>query len=161
VENPLGFVGYGPNQWGLTACDGPGGGDTIRNGETVKFWSYKARGASARHVNDDGTIAPTAAGGSVPFAPEETVAALDQMWTTHYDSLVGPYGFKDAFNLTVNLPGRPGGWFDVDYLGIDQGPILIQIENHRSGLVWELMKKNKYIQKGLERAGFSGGWLAE
>ncbi|WP_044101912.1 glucoamylase family protein [Neolewinella persica] len=159
MENPTGFVGYGPNQWGLTACDGPGGLDTLYNGNPVKFRAYWARGASGRDVRDDGTIAPTAVGGSVPFAPEETLAALDQMWTTHYDSLIGPYGFKDAFNLSFPDQERPDGWFDVDYLGIDQGPIVIQLENHRSGLVWELMKKSPYIRKGLERAGFTGGWL--
>ncbi len=161
VDNPAGFAGYGPNQWGLTACDGPNGLDTTINGTDRKFFRYRARGASARHVIDDGTIAPTAAGGSYPFAPEECHAALEQMWTTHYDSLVGPYGFKDAFNLTYTTGERPGGWFDTDYLGIDQGPILIQIENHRSGLVWELMKKSPYVRRGLERAGFTGGWLEE
>lgn len=159
LENPLAFTNYGPNEWGLTACDGPGGLDTLLNGRQRSFFSYRARGASARHVVDDGTISPTAAGGSVPFAPEETIAALDHMWTTHYDSLVGPYGFRDAYNLTYPDPTRPNGWFDVDYLGIDQGPILIQIENHRSGLIWELMKNNKHIRRGLERAGFEGGWL--
>ncbi|TXF90018.1 Tat pathway signal protein [Neolewinella aurantiaca] len=161
IQNPGGFAGYGPDQWGLTACDGPGELDTVINGKQLKFFSYRARGASARHIVDDGTISPTAAGGSVPFAPDETIAALNHMWTTHYDSLVGPYGFKDAFNLTYPDPNRPEGWFDIDYLGIDQGPILIQIENHRSGLIWKLMKKNKYIRKGLERSGFTGGWMAK
>lgn len=159
IDNPLGFSNYGPNEWGLTACDGPGGMDTLLNGRQREFFSYRARGASARHIVDDGTIAPTAAGGSVPFAPEETIAALDHMWTTHYDSLVGQYGFRDAYNLTYPDADRPDGWFDVDYLGIDQGPILIQIENHRSGLIWDVMKKNKYIRRGLDRAGFTGGWL--
>ena len=160
IANPGGFAGYGPNQWGLTACDGPGGLDTLLDGRQREFYSYRARGASADHIIDDGTIAPTAAGGSVPFAPEECIAALEHMWTTQYDSLVGPYGFRDAFNLTY--PTRDGkGWYDVDYLGIDQGPILIQIENHRSELVWNIMKRNPYVRRGLERAGFTGGWLAE
>lgn len=162
IDNPTGFVGYGPNQWGLTACDGPAGLDTTYNGQDVKFFTYRARGASARHIIDDGTIAPTAAGGSVPFAPEECIAALEHMWTTQYDSLIGQYGFKDAFNLSYTFDeDHPGGWFDKDYLGIDQGPILIQIENHRSGLVWDLMRRNPYIRRGLERAGFTGGWLEE
>ncbi|MCP9236995.1 glucoamylase family protein [Lewinella sp. JB7] len=162
IENPQGFAGYGPNQWGLTACDGPGGLDTLYRGQEVKFFDYRARGASARHVIDDGTIAPTAAGGSVPFAPEECIAALDHMWTTRYDSLVGPYGFRDAFNPSFTFgKGNENGWYDVDYLGIDQGPILIQIENHRSELIWKLMRKNPYIRRGLERAGFTGGWLGE
>ncbi|MFT5998170.1 MAG: hypothetical protein ACI81P_000622 [Neolewinella sp.] len=159
IENPRGFVGYGPNQWGLTACDGPGQLDTVYNGAPQQFRTYWARGASGSGVHDDGTIAPTAAGGSVPFAPEESIAALEHMWTMHYDSLVGEYGFKDAFNLSYPDAERPEGWFDVDYLGIDQGPILIQIENHRSGLIWELMKRNPHIVRGLQRAGFKGGWL--
>ena len=159
IENPAGFTGYGPNQWGLTACDGPRGLDTLFRGEPVRFFTYRARGASARHIIDDGTIAPTAAGGSVPFAPDECLAALEHMWVTHYDSLIGPYGFKDAFNLSYTYDGLTNGWFDVDYLGIDQGPILIQLENHRSQLIWELMKRSPYIRRGLERAGFTGGWL--
>ncbi len=160
LDNPGQFAGYGPNQWGLTACDGPGRLDTVYRGQPVKFFRYRARGASARRVVDDGTIAPTAAGGSVPFAPEECLAALEHMWTTRYDSLVGPYGFKDAFNASYTFTdGTRGGWYDIDYLGIDQGPILIQLENHRSELVWDLMKKNAYIRRGLERAGFTGGWL--
>ena len=161
VDNPDDFVGYGPQQWGLTACDGPAGLDTVLNGTPRKFFTYRARGASARHIIDDGTIAPTAAGGSVPFAPEECLAALDHMWTTQYDSLIGRYGYKDAFNLTYVTEERPGGWYDRDYLGIDQGPILIQLENHRSELVWRLMRENPYIRRGLERAGFTGGWLEE
>ncbi|PPK84589.1 hypothetical protein CLV84_3751 [Neolewinella xylanilytica] len=162
VDNPENFAGYGPNQWGLTACDGPGGLDTIVDGVPREFYSYRARGASADHIIDDGTIAPTAAGGSVPFAPEESIAALEHMWTTQYDSLVGPYGFRDAFNPTYTYgEGNENGWYDVDYLGIDQGPILIQIENHRSELIWEVMKKNPYVRRGLERAGFTGGWMEE
>ncbi len=156
LENPGEYTGYGPNQWGLTACDGPGRLDTIMDGHARKFWTYRARGADATKIIDDGTIAPTAAGGSVPFAPEECIAALDHMWTTHYDQLIGQYGFRDAFNLTY-----PGQWFDDDYLGIDQGPILIQMENYRSGLIWEVMKRNPHIIRGLKRAGFSGGWLDE
>jgi len=161
IDNPQGFVGYGPNQWGLTACDGPAGLDTSWQGKPVSFFTYRARGAAVQQVIDDGTIAPTAAGGSVPFAPEECLATLENLWTTHYDSLVGPYGFKDAFNLTYTTPDHPTGWYDIDYLGIDQGPILLQIENYRSGLLWETMKRSPYIRAGLRRAGFRGGWLAE
>ena len=63
------------------------------------------------------------------------------MWNQHYDQLVGQYGFKDAFNLTYRDPKHPEGWFDVDYLGIDQGPILLQMQNHENGLIWDIMKK--------------------
>jgi len=159
IANPMGFVGYGPDQWGLTACDGPANIDTVWQGQPVTYFGYRARGAAKQQIIDDGTIAPTAAGGSIPFAPEECLAALEQMWTSHYDDLVGPYGFKDAFNLTYTSSIHPDGWFDIDYLGIDQGPILLQIENHRSGLLWETMKQSPYIRTGLLRAGFSGGWL--
>ena len=91
----------------------------------------------------------------MPFAPEVCIPALEFMWTNYYDQLVGKYGFKDAFNPSYIFgEGNENGWFDVDYLGIDQGPILLQIENHRSGLLWNLMKENPYIQAGLAKAGF-------
>jgi hypothetical protein len=110
-------------------------------------------------VVDDGTIAPTAAGGSYPFTPKESHEALEYMWNNYYGRLVGDYGFKDAFNPAYKDANHPDGWFDVDYLGIDQGPILIQIQNHQNQLIWNLMKKNPYIVKGLKKAGFSSGWM--
>ena len=83
------------------------------------------------------------------------------MWNTHFENLIGEYGFKDAFNLTYKDEKNPNGWFDIDYLGIDQGPILLMIENHESELMWKVMKKNPYIIEGLKKAGFTGGWLDE
>jgi hypothetical protein len=158
IENPQNFSGYGENLWGLTACDGPGSGKLLVNEDSIQFWGYRARGASARHIVDDGTIAPTAAGGSIPFTPDESIMALITMKEKNGDLLYQKYGFKDAFNLTY--PVKDGnGWFDVDYIGIDQGPILIQLENYQSGLMWDIMKKNKYIVSGLRKAGFEGGWL--
>ncbi len=161
IENPKHFKGYGPDQWGLTACDGPAGLDTTWNNNSIRFMTYSARGASAMGLTDDGTIAPTAAGGSVPFAPDECLAALKYMWESNYDDLIGEYGFKDAFNLsfTFTEETKNKGWFDHDYLGIDQGPILIQIENYENEFVWNLMKKSPYIINGLKKAGFKGGWL--
>lgn len=160
LENPEKAKGYTENIWGLTACDGPGYLETTIDGKDWVFHGYSARGASAAYVRDDGTLAPTAVGGSVPFAPEICLSALQQMWETYYEDLVGEYGFKDAFNLTwVDPETGKEGWFDSDYLGIDQGPILIQIENYRSGLIWDVMKKNPYIRQGLKKAGFAGGWL--
>jgi hypothetical protein len=160
IENPGGFIGYGENIWGLTACDGPANDKHMWNGREIQFRTYWARGASAFEINDDGTITPTAAGGSVPFAPEVCIPALQAMWEEYYDQLVDDYGFRDAFNPTYTFgEGNENGWFDVDYIGIDQGPILIQIENHRSGFVWDLMKRNPYIVEGLKKAGFTGGWL--
>ena len=128
---------------------------------------YAARGAAMNEIRDDGTIAPTAIGGSLPFAPEITLPALVAMRERHGDALFGRYGFVDAFNETWpgdvgpgmgrTVPGR--GWYDTDYLGIDQGPILIMIENYRSDLVWRYMRKHPVIIRGLRRAGFTGGWL--
>ncbi len=155
MENPGNFAGYSENIWGLTASDGPA--NTVKNidGEQVRFQTYTARGVASDYHNDDGTIVPTAAGGSIPFAPEETLMALYTMKEKFGDKLYTKYGFLDAFNLTF----EEGGWFNKDYIGIDQGPILIQLENLESGLIWETLRKNPYIQAGLEKAGFTGGWL--
>ena len=176
-QNPFGWKDFGPQCWGLTACDGPGPikvalsskagsnrpqNEAVKKGDSLMVHSYWARGVDGSKVKDDGTIAPTAAGGSWPYMPVEAEAALAHMWTQYQPWLVGRYGFRDAFNLEVpareDQPGAPG-WFDIDYLGIDQGPILIQIENHRSGLIWDLLKNNEHLRRGLEKAGFKGGWL--
>jgi hypothetical protein len=159
IKNPLGAKGYGSSCWGLTACDGPVNEKLNVNGKEWQFYDYRARGACSYQIIDDGTIAPTAAGGSYAFTPELSHEALKYMWETHSNNLVSEYGFKDAFNLMYITEDTPNGWFDVDYLGIDQGPILLMIENHRSGILWEVMKKNPYIIAGLKKAGFKGGWL--
>jgi hypothetical protein len=168
IANPNGWKDYGENVWGLTASDGPVGGKFLVDGRERTFHTYWARGAAATAINDDGTIAPTAAGGSIPFAPEVAFPALLEMRRRYGEHLFGQYGFLDAFNPTLDDPaipvtaGRvvPGvGWFDTQYLGIDQGPIVLMLENHRTGLIWELMKKSPYIVRGLCRAGFTGGWI--
>jgi hypothetical protein len=166
-DNPMGWRDYGENIWGLTASDGPSDTTVTIVGVSRRFHRYWARGAALDDIRDDGTIAPTAVGGSVPFAPEITIPALQAMRERYGEHLFTEYGFLDAFNPSVPEGIRvergtivPGvGWFDSDYLGIDQGPILLMIENHRSGLIWELMKKSPYIVRGLCRAGFTGGWL--
>ena len=168
AANPGAWEGYGENVWGLTACDGPLDGTLEVAGRPRKFQGYAARGASLLHVIDDGTIAPAAAAGSIPFAPEVAIPALREMSRRWGEHLRNRYGFLDAFNPTLRDPGiRPAsgtivawvGWYDVDQLGIDQGPIVAMIENHRSGLLWKTMQRNPYIAAGLRRAGFSGGWL--
>jgi hypothetical protein len=168
IANPGRWKDYGENVWGLTACDGPGGGKAAIDGVERQFWGYMARGAAATEIRDDGTIAPTAAAASIAFAPEIVVPAIAEMKRRYGDRLYQQYGFLDAFNPTLREKTefiRKGtvdpqlGWFDVDYLGIDQGPIVLMIENHRTGFVWNVMKKNPHIVRGLRRAGFRGGWL--
>ncbi len=164
VRNPMAWKGYGDRLWGLTACDGPADLTVDVDGRSRTFRSYSARGPVDF---DDGTVAPTAVGGSVPFAPELCIPALRAMREDHGEHLYQRYGFLDSLNPSVprtlplkhgrHVPGR--GWYDGDYLGIDQGPILAMVENHRSGLVWNVMRTNRHIRRGLERAGFTGGWL--
>jgi len=132
LANPLGRIGYGSNVWGITACDGPAG--------------YAARGAPPAE-NDDGTIAPTAAGGSIAFTPEFSLPALRHFYTQFRFRIWTAYGFRDAFNLGQQ-------WYASDELGIDQGPIVIMIENYRTQRVWQLFMRNEEIQRGLQRAGF-------
>ncbi len=168
IANPGGWTGYGKNVWGLTASNGPGGFVVKGAQGEKKFHGYTARGAGLDYISDDGTIAPTAAGGSIAFAPEIVIPALAEMKQRYGKSIYDRYGFVDAFNpsfhtQTTLRTGKlvPGlGWVDTEQLGIDQGPILLMIENWRSGFVWNVMKKNPYIRRGLQRAGFSGGWLA-
>jgi len=160
INNPHAFAGYDKNFWGLTACDGPANETIDINGKKMRFYTYQARGASAIQIVDDGTLAPAAVGGSIPFAPEVCLDALFAMYTKYDDLLYQEYGFKDAYNITYNFGNENSkGWFDPDYLGIDQGAILIQLENYHSELIWNLIKKNPYIINGLRKAGFTGGWL--
>jgi hypothetical protein len=165
----MGWRGYSAEVWGLTASDGPIDLEREVNGSVRRFFTYAARGTSHTETRDDGTLAPTAAGGSVPFAPEIAIPALRAIRERYGAGIWGEYGFLDAFNPTYQwtdqqvrhgrvLPGL--GWFDTDYLGIDQGPIVLMIENHRSQLIWQRLRRSPYIINGLKRAGFTGGWLS-
>ena len=167
IANPGQWVGYDKDVWGLTACDGAGDFKRVIHGREREFFSYSARGPDDR---DDGTLAPTAAASSIAFAPELVLPALATMKQRYGVAIFGRYGFFDAFNPTLDDPvvagkllaGRvvPGlGWVDSDYLGIDQGPIVAMIANHRDGLIWNRMKRCSPIVAGLRKAGFAGGWL--
>jgi hypothetical protein len=168
MDNPMQWRDYGELIWGLTASDGPVDREMDVNGTSRRFFTYAARGASFTEVRDDGTIAPTAAGGSVPFAPDITIPALIEMRERYGDALFTRYGFLDSFNPTFvfDVPLQHGrvlpelGWVNGDHLGIDQGPILGMIENYRTDLVWDVMQTNPHVVRGLCRAGFAGGWLA-
>jgi hypothetical protein len=166
IANPGGWTGYGADVWGLTACDGPGDFTLKLDGRERSFFSYSARGPDDR---DDGTLAPTAAAASIAFEPALAERAVATMHARYGQAIYGKYGFLDSFNPTLTEAtaplqhGRvmPGiGWVDGDHLGIDQGPILAMIENARSGLVWNTMRRNPHIRRGLQRAGFRGGWLS-
>jgi lysophospholipase L1-like esterase len=168
ADNPNRWRDYSAEIWGLSAVDGPHDLEREVDGVRRRFFTYSARGASVQHVHDDGTLAPTAAGGSIPFAPEIAIPTLRAMAARYGDDLYTRYGFLDSFNPTFLfedvrpqhgrvIPGKM--WVDGDYLGIDQGPIVLMIENHRSGLVWDVMRRSPYVQRGLRRAGFTGGWL--
>ena len=165
IANPGGWAGYSADVWGLTACDGPKDFKVVIDGREREFFSYSARGPGDR---DDGTIAPTAAASSLPFAPDAVTACVRTLKARYGAAIYTEYGFLDSFNPTLKTfdgeppQGRivPGvGWVDKDYLGIDQGPIVIMTENHRSEAVWKRMRGEPNIVRGLKRAGFTGGWL--
>jgi hypothetical protein len=130
IANPNGFAGYGANCWGLTACDGDEG--------------YNAFAPD----NDHGVIAPTAALASMPYAPREATAALRHFHDDMGDRLFRDLGFADAFNTSAN-------WVADSHLAIDQGPIVVMIENYRSALLWRLFMSCPEIAAGLQRLGFT------
>jgi hypothetical protein len=167
IANPRRCQDYGPSIWGLTASDGPADVEIEDAGGRRAFRSYWARGIDLGGKHDDCTLAPTAVVASIPFAPELAIPTTLEMHRRYGQYIYSKYGFFDAFNRTFafDVPLRHGrrvpdfGWVDADYLGIDQGAILAMIENYRSALVWRVMRKNPYLRRGLEQAGFSGGWL--
>ncbi|MBB5877331.1 glucoamylase family protein [Xanthomonas rydalmerensis] len=167
IDNPMKWKEYGENVWGLTASDGPQNTTQDYRGEQRQFFHYRTRGAGLFEAFDDGTIAPTAAVSSIVFAPEVVIPATQEMHKRFGDFLYSSYGFLDSFNPSFNydIPLKTGrmipnrGWVASDYIGIDQGAIVTMIANYRNEFVWNVMKKNKYIRTGLERAGFTGGWL--
>ncbi len=151
IRNPKNFIGYGKNCWGITADAGPDYYKQFRSGDEVVFFGYSARGVP--YGPDDGTIAPWACVASLPFDPDSAFDAINHLHQT-YPQLRGKYGFKCSFNMSINPV-----WFLERFYAMDVGIIIMMIENAQSGLVWNLMKKSRILQRGLTRAGFSGGWL--
>lgn len=169
AANPNKWTDYSGDIWGWTASDGPGPvkGHSVNGIERV-FRGYAARGVGPKRVIDDGTIVPTAPGGSVAFTPEVSLSALMAMKRRYGNRLYTPYGFKDSFNpsftFVTELSKRGEvdarrGWVANDYLGIDQGPIVTMLANQRDGFVWRVMRRNQHIRDGLRKLGFKGGWL--
>lgn len=135
VRNPKGFKGYGPDNWGLTAS------------YSVRFYAAHAPGEE-----DRGVISPTAALSSLPYTPEQSMRALRNWYTNLRDSIYGPFGFYDAFSIQDN-------WYPKRYLAIDQGPYVVMMENHRSGLLWRLFMSCPEVQQGLKKLGFSSPYI--
>jgi hypothetical protein len=157
IRNPREFEGYGKDCWGITASDGPGPRKLTIKGVQRHFYDYIARGVP--YGPDDGTIAPWGAVASLPFAPEIVLPALQHI-NEVYSEITSEYGFKCSFNPTFeNEAGSRSGWISKGYYGLDQGPVVLMIENYRSGLIWRLMRGCPYLVTGLLRAGFTGGWL--
>jgi hypothetical protein len=157
IANPGGFVGYGENCWGVTASDGPGPVTLSIEGIKRRFFGYKARGAP--EGPDDGSLAPWAVAASLPFAPDIVQPALQNFETLKLREN-DVYGFKATYNATIaERPVRTPVWVSPFHFGINQGPAVLMLENYRTGLVWNLMRKSPRLIAGLRRAGFSGGWL--
>jgi hypothetical protein len=155
-RNPFGFEGYGKDYWGITANDGPGFQTLKIDGRERRFLGYAARGVP--YGPDDGTIDPCAVLASLPFAPELSLSALHH-FCVRYPEMIRDSRLPNGFNPT--LPGDgSSGWVSEGYFGLDQGIIVLMIENYRSRLIWNLMRRCPYIGNGLRRAGFTGGWLS-
>lgn len=161
VRNPLGYRAYGPNCWGISAGDGPGPVQQLVAGVDRQFYGYMARGVP--FGPDDGTLMPAVAAASLPFAPELVLPALH-----HYIEAVDlkpgdRYGFKTSFNAEFIAPDsdrqNPHGWISQWHYGLNLGPVVLMLENHRSGMLWRLLRTCPYVVAGLRRAGFTGGWL--
>ena len=157
IRNPLQFSHHCDCCWGLTASDGPGPATLRVGGVERRFYDYLARGAP--FGPDDGTIAPWAAVASLPFAPEIVLPTIRHMIRLGVGPTHCRYGLAASFNPTFPVPAGAPGWVSRWNYGLNQGPLVLMVENYRSGLVWGLMRRCPYLVAGLGRAGFSGGWL--
>ena len=143
--------------WDLTACEGPGPKEILLDGVRRVFFDYVARGVP--YGPDDGTLAPWAVAASLPFAPELVVPALEHFSEIEV-GIAHPYGLEATFNTTfMDGEGKKCGWLSPWHFGINEGPIVLMIENFETDFLWGLTKKCPYIVDGLRRAGFKHGWL--
>lgn len=155
TRNPGGFSGYGADMWGLTSCDGPVRPRRLLDGRMQAFSGYAARGAPLGP--DDGTVAPWAPMACIAFEPEAAANATRNI-VSSYPGVMKDGRFLGSFNPSIPAKGTEG-WVDDRCVGLDQGLVAMMIENHRSGLIWALLRDAPAIRRGLTRAGFSGGWL--
>ena len=160
IANPNGFGHYSENGWGFTASDGPGPAVRVVDGIRREFHGYLARGAP--FGPDDGTISPWAVVASLPFAPEAVCATI-----RHATEKLAPrnklgVGFDASINPTFPVPsGDPNGWVSTWRFALNEGPMVLMIENHLSELVWKVFRRCPHVVTGLRRAGFTGGWLED
>jgi hypothetical protein len=153
-KNPGRFRAYSKNVWGITASDGPGPAIRRTGGRLLRFYDYRARGVP--DGPDDGTLSPWAVVASLPFAPEIVLPTIDRI-LEKYSDMRSRYGFLCSFNPTFGVAS--GGWIAKGYYGLDQGPVVIMLENFATGMIWKLVRRCHPIVEGLRRAGFAGGWL--
>ncbi|SFN99789.1 hypothetical protein SAMN05216332_103135 [Nitrosospira briensis] len=156
-RNPLEFKHYNEYCWGITSSDGPGPVTRQVDGILRVFYDYIGRGAP--YGPDDGTLAPWAVVASLPFAPDVVLPTIENYERMNLRE-AQEYGYKATFNPTFPVePHHEFGWVSPYHFGLNQGPIVMMIENYRSGLPWSLMRQCPYLVTGLRRAGFHGGWL--
>lgn len=151
IENPYNYKGYGKNCWGLTSSYSAVGAVPFFMGETTQKPEPKSSEisyAGHRPGFDLGVISPTAALSSMPYSPEEVLPVIRHFYEGFGGKTFGTFGFYDAFSPEYS-------WFPKCYLAIDQGPIVVMLENYRTGLIWDLFMKDKDIQNGLEKLNFS------
>lgn len=158
IQNPNQFAAYGADSWGLTASEGPGPARHKVHGREIEFYGYVARGVP--DGPDDGTIAPWSAISSLPFAPEIVIPTLKHFQDIHLGETTR-YGFEATFNATFPQGhGKKPCWTSAATLGLNQGPVVLMIENYFTGYIWRLMRGCRYLKAGLKCAGFVGGWLS-
>ncbi|MBK8902586.1 MAG: hypothetical protein IPM53_15465 [Anaerolineaceae bacterium] len=158
IRNPWEWRGYGVHQWGITASDGPGYAIMEVDEIYRVFYDYVPRGAP--FGPDDGTIAPWVTIASLPFAPEIVIPTIEAYSQMDLEK-ANPYGYKTTFNQTFPAGEDLDMWVSPYHFGINQGPVVLMIENFQTGLIWELMRQSPPIIRGLRRAGFTGGWLED
>lgn len=155
IENPGGFKGYGEKLWGISACMGPGPARGVVNGREIQFFEYLARGIA--DAPDDGTASPWVAIASLPFAPDEVCELVRARYPSHGENLPADC-FEPSFNPSFPMPDGHV-WKTPFVYGLNEGPMMIMIENYMSEFIWDLVKRCGPIKHGLKRAGFRGGWL--
>jgi hypothetical protein len=155
ARNPRGFAGYNRNFWGITAGDGPADHEIRQDLRDRRCFGYMARGVP--YGPDDGTIAPWAMLATLPFGAEQALEGTRHLLRT-YPEVCRHDRFCSGFNPTLTKHGA--GWLSDGWYGLDQGLLVMMIENYRTGMLWSILRECGYVRTGLERAGFDGGWFS-